>query len=109
MSYVIFGLSAKDVKDFHDKFDLVVDELTKSGQRMSPGAINNINRSLSDLTGGKYGEPYLGCWEQADKLLDGYSDQSTEDTWNCKIVSRLFPFPHSWVECTSSIPSDPLT
>ena len=69
--------------------------------------MNNLQRSLHNVTNGYAGEPYLGCWEQADQLLDRLDNLELDDSWSFQRVDRLWPLPHSWVEGESDNPDDP--
>ncbi|MEN3159852.1 RHS repeat-associated core domain-containing protein, partial [Alkalimonas sp. NCh-2] len=102
-----FGLSPEDVRRINAIFKDAVNRMTNNGQRISPGPWNNFNRSIYDVTGGAMGKPYFGCWEQANELLDQLNDMSFDDDWSFRRVDRIFPFPHSWVEGSSSNPTDP--
>lgn len=44
------GLSAEDVKRIQNIFNNSVARMTAAGQRRSPGWLNNMSRSLNDLT-----------------------------------------------------------
>ena len=105
--YDTSGLSQQDIYDVHNEFDLFINQLTKDGGRRSPGFLNNLQRSLHNVTNGYAGEPYLGCWEQADQLLDRLDNLELDDSWSFQRVDRLWPLPHSWVEGESDNPDDP--
>ncbi|WP_194867185.1 RHS repeat-associated core domain-containing protein [Pseudoalteromonas sp. PPB1] len=112
------GLSPEDVSRIYQAFDNKVQSMTQSGQRTSPGSWNNFNRSLSDISGGKLGNDYKGCYEQANAMIKKLRGGKYDDKWKFKLTgSDLYSFQpgytlpnlaHWWVTAISDNPNDPV-
>lgn len=102
------GLSAEDVRRIQNTFNNSVARMTAGGQRRSPGWLNNMSRSLNDLTGGRAGSPFLGCGEQTDVVQKDLQNGSYDDTWDFAWDGLFDPLPHQRIRATSSNPNDPV-
>jgi RHS repeat-associated protein len=101
------GTSAKDVARIQKIYDLYIERMTNSGNRTSPGWLNNM---LSGVKG------YQGCGEQAYGLTESFAAEKAaqpfDDLWNFEIEEltfgngTLFPI-HQRVRGASSNPLDP--
>lgn len=113
-----YGLSERDVSQITVSANNMVSFMTKSGQRTDPGAWNNMNRSLYDITDGAFGENYKGCAEQAQTVKSGLQSSAYDDDWTFTITGSNFMStqpgntlpngPHWWITGTSSNPNDPV-
>jgi hypothetical protein len=86
--------------------------MVESGMRLDDsgtlsGSLNNMSGSLYETTGGRFGEPFLGCGEQADWVTEELRQQLYDDPSKFEVEGRLFP-PHQWGRATSSNPNDPV-
>lgn len=102
------GLSAEDVRRIQSTFNSSVTRMTANGQRRSPGWLNNMSRSLNDVTWGRMGSPYLGCGEQTDIVQKDLQNGSYDDNWNFEWNGLFDPLPHQRIRATSSNPNDPV-
>lgn len=100
------GLSRADWWKIFDRFNQTVERLTKSGKRMDNGYANNLVRGLHTITGGLFGQKYMGCVEQAWAVLSAEADsgQHYDDKWTFELsgtdelrLSADNPGPHHWV------------
>ena len=93
--------------------------MTNAGQRASPGAWNNFNSGLNQLTGGSVGHPYQGCIDQSNTMAGALSGGQYDDKWTFSSAGSDSPhvepqsllganlFPHHWLTGQSSNPNDP--
>lgn len=104
------GLSAKDVNRIEDRFNRSVDEMKRRGERSSGngwvnGALDNVSRFSYDMGGP--GRPFLGCGEQADKVVwNAQQMQNFDDTWTFE--TDQFGAFHQTGFGYSSNPNDPI-
>jgi len=102
------GLSPEDVKGIQVTFNNSVSRMTASGQRRSPGWLNNMSTSLNSISGGLAGSPYLGCGDQAEVVTKDLQKNTYDDTWDFAWDGLLDPLPHQRIRATSSNPNDPV-
>jgi RHS repeat-associated protein len=93
--------SAADVQRIQNAFNASVDRMNKQGLRRPGkgwrnGALNNL---------GWYFTGYLGCGQQADRVVSDLQILSLDDRWTFSVV-QSGPF-HQLVKGTSSNSSDP--
>ena len=112
-----FGLSPDDVQRIISLANQIMNQMTNDQERSAYGS--NINNILSTLQmkglwpKPKNGKPYLGCGQQADKVLNGiqFPSKPYDDHWTFGIVdvkSGWIPiFPHQIGVAHSDNPNDP--
>ncbi|EGM79578.1 RHS repeat-associated core domain protein [Rheinheimera sp. A13L] len=113
-----FGLSPEDVSAIISQFQMTAANMTRNGQRTSPGVWNNMQRSLHDVSGGKVGNKYKGCYEQAIQLQSILGFQKFNDQWSFQLKGSNLPHiqpgeglnlgPHWWIQATSDNLKDPV-
>ena len=102
------GLSPADVVILLNISKHFTDQLTRNGERIDPGIINNLLISCRVL--GICENEYNGCGGQSDALkdfLDNYiNNKKFDDKWN---IEKIYNFPvHYNLKATSSNPNDPV-
>ncbi len=102
----LLGLSPADVIRLTTLSQSYTSLMTQNGQRMGNGDINNILSSLQRL--GRSKNPYLGCGEQADALVQFLNGTGTDDPWQFYRVDGYDGIvPHQWLVAVSGNPNDP--
>ncbi len=100
-----FGLSAADVQNIINNSHVDIDNMTKNGQRVDPGWLNNIESSIEHLNPFRKKPPLLGCGQQADRLASDLQFRHYDDPWTFT-VEQDGPF-HQRSRARSANPSDP--
>jgi hypothetical protein len=100
------GLSQQDVSRILDGYSQATDEMNKAGHRVSwCPPLSSLTCDMAPykwVTSGKGWE----CVRQSEYLKKKLQGQKYDDTW--AIQTKTLPnLTHTWVEATSSNPSDP--
>lgn len=82
------GLSQKDVQRILKRAQDSTDELTKHGERVDPGDLNNIRWIWDRLFPPTNRMPTLGCGQQAQRVQDDIEHPNLpyDDGWSFKVI-----------------------
>jgi hypothetical protein len=105
------GLSIADVQHIEEAAQQSIDGMTERCER-SDGFTGSgwfgggwINNFLSWFTSRK------GCKDQSIQtrgdLVQDARTHKYDDYWSFDVSSQWFPYPHAWIEATSTNPKDP--
>jgi RHS repeat-associated protein len=101
-----FGLSQEDVQKILDGYNQATGEMNKAGHRVGwcppLSSLKCDMRPYRWVTSGKGWE----CVRQSEYLRDKLKGQQYDDQWTIKTHTKP-NLTHTWVEATSSNPSDP--
>ncbi|MFA5162476.1 MAG: RHS repeat-associated core domain-containing protein, partial [Elusimicrobiales bacterium] len=102
------GLSAADVERIKSIFNRTVNRMNREKKRTRISPLNNLISIFQRLAHGRFGKPYLFCYEQTDELLGALRKeqkrQSFDDKWDFNNVSTEF---HEYAVALSHNPVDP--
>jgi RHS repeat-associated protein len=98
------GLSQNDVTRILKQAQNETNQMTKNGQRIDPGPLNNLVSSLQMLVG--YKTPNLGCGQQADRVAAALQLPTVpyDDNWTFSVHQWGW---HQYGVARSSNPNDP--
>jgi len=79
------GLSQKDVQAILKQAQNSTDQMTKNGQRIDPGPLNNTLATLQYIF--RINSPYLGCGEQTDRVASDlqFPQVPYDDHWTFSV------------------------
>jgi RHS repeat-associated protein len=102
-----FGLSQQDVQLILGLAQKLTDQMTKNGERISPGPLNNFLASLQWLASPfRKKAPFKGCGQQADRLAADLQFRHYDDHWTFEVIDVERGF-HQIGIARSSNPNDP--
>jgi hypothetical protein len=102
------GLSQNDVLKILKQAQASTDEMTKNGERINNGNLNNLRSTLQRLNPFRNKPPFMGCGEQAQRVTNDldYPKKPYDDPWHFKVITANHG-THQIGVAHSDNPSDP--